>query len=62
MTNTFTFMKDVQHINSITAGGSAASTQKILSAVDNVAGIYIKTGTISEAANLRPLDGGLRST
>ena len=58
VTNTFTFMgKDVQHLNTITAGGSAASTQKILSAVDNVAGIYIKTGTTGEAANLRPLDG-----
>lgn len=59
VTNTFTFMgKDVQHLGSLTTGSQVgASTQKILSAVDNVAGIYIKTATTGEGANLRPLDG-----
>lgn len=59
ITNTFTFMgKDVKHLNTITSSGQTGpTTQKILSSVDNVAGIYIKTGTTGEAANLRPLDG-----
>ena len=59
ITSTFSFMgKDVKQLASLTDGSpTAASTQKILSAVDHVAGVYIKTGTTGAPSYLRPLDG-----